>query len=438
MDERVRSRSSDAWIIATAGALVALALIAAWLLAPAGSGEVQAAEVDVYFPVDAASEGSRYAGGQRWLGLSGRLIEFAILGLAATVGMALLGRARGWLPRGEVLAAIVIGVGLALAVFVATLLPSLIAHERAVDFGISTQGIGSWFADRGRGLAFTLLFAGLGAGLLVWVQRKLPRLWWLLGAGLVVGFAIIQTWLAPVVIAPAFNDFEPLDDGEVREEVLDLAARAGVDVGEVYEIDASRRSNSFNAYVGGIGETRRVVIYDNLLEGAGRPALRSVVAHELGHVAGRDIWRGLGFVAIVAPLGMLLARLIGDRLALRVGSAPGRAVAVAPYGFAITIVAFGLGVIGNQLSRDIERAADRFALELTDDPQGLVCLQQRIAAANVSDLDPPAGWQILLGTHPSKLERIGAATDYAAERGLAPPDPATCRGDGASAAGSGR
>lgn len=437
MSERAMTRSSGAWIVAVAVAALVVAEVAALALAPSVPEPGAPASAETYFSDGLVAEGGSYREGQRRLGLASLVLELGVLALVATAGMGVVRRLRARLGSREWLAAAGLGVALALLVFAVTLAPRLIAHERAVDFGISTQGLWEWLADRGGALAFGLLFAAVGAALLIWLQRRLPRLWWVAGAGVVVAFAIVQSWLAPVVIAPAFNDFEPLPPGPVRADVLELAERAGVEVGEVYEVDASRRGTSFNAYVSGIGGTRRVVIYDNLLDGAERAALRSVVAHELGHVAARDIWRGIAFVAIVAPLGMLLVRLVGDRLALRAGTGPGRAAALPAYAFAIAVVSFGLGLVGNQLSRAVERKADRFALELTEDPQGLVCLQQRIGAANLSDPDPAAGWQLLFGTHPTKLERIGAAEAYARELGEGPPSPSTCRDGGGSRAGSG-
>ena len=133
--------------------------------------------------------------------------------------------------------------------------------------------------------------------------------WWLPGTVVVAAVAVVFVWLAPVVLAPLFNRFTPLAaDSRARAEVLSLARRAGVDVGEVYRVDASRRVRSLNAYVDGIGSTRRVVLYDNLLRRANRPELRSVVAHELGHVKHDDVPRGLAFLIIVTPLGLLFTR----------------------------------------------------------------------------------------------------------------------------------
>ena len=201
-------------------------------------------------------------------------------------------------------------------------------------------------------------------------MRRFPRRWWIPGAVLTTGLAAVFTWIAPVVLSPIFNRFEPLPTGsQARADVLELGREAGVDIGEVYRIDASRRVTSLNAFVDGIGSTKRVVLYDNLLDQAERPELRSVVAHELGHVAHADIRRGLIFVAIVAPFGLLFARELSLAIARRRGIDPASPAAVPIYLLALFVAGFVLNIPGNQLSRKIEASADQFALELTDDPR---------------------------------------------------------------------
>ena len=226
-------------------------------------------------------------------------------------------------------------------------------------------------------------------------MRRFGERWWIPGSAAVVAAAAVFTWLAPVVLAPLFNKFERLEAGQPREDALELADRAGVDVGEVYRVDASRRSTAINAYVGGIGSTKRVVLYDTLLEELDRGERRSVIAHELGHVKDHDIRRGLLFIAISTPLALVFATVLAREI--------GRAVAVS---------SFAVGVAGNQLSRDVEARADTFALELTDDPQGFIELQQELADRNLADPDPPQALQFLFGTHPTTAERIGEALAF--------------------------
>jgi STE24 endopeptidase len=185
--------------------------------------------------------------------------------------------------------------------------------------------------------------------------------------------------------------------------VLELAERADVDVGEVYRVDASRRTTGANAYVAGLGHTKRVVLYDNLIEDFKPAEVRSVVAHELAHVKYDDIPRGLLFLALIAPPGMLLVQRITQSLA------PGaRGADVVPaLVLSFALVLFAGQIAGNYVSRAVEARADAFALRVTDDPDAFISLERRLAVRNISDPDPPGLLHTLFGTHPTTLERIG-------------------------------
>jgi STE24 endopeptidase len=219
------------------------------------------------------------------------------------------------------------------------------------------------------------------------------------------------------VLDPIFNRFTPLPEGRLRSEVLDLARRAGVRVGQVYRVDASRRTTGANAYVNGLGATKRVVLYDNLIHDFKPAQIRSVVAHELGHVKHRDVPRGLLWLAIVAPAAtLLIQRLVELRRAEP--AADGRAgPAVVPIAtLSIAAVAFVVGIAGNVLSRRVEASADAYALRLTGDPRAFIGVERRLTTQNLSDPDPP-GWLVdLFGTHPPAIERIGYALEYERDR----------------------
>jgi STE24 endopeptidase len=412
-------------VVTLALAVAAVAEVAVILLSPSDTGpEPVAVEAARWFDPAATAAARDYQDGQRllfWIGFGIELIALAVLAVGRPrPARRLLDR----LGRRPVRGAAVAGAAISLLLAVLALPTGLIAHERAVDIGLATQGVGDWLGDRARGAAIGAVLAAVGAAILIALQRRLPRRWWLPATAIVIAYAVVSTWLAPVVLAPMFNDFEELPPGPARHAVLDLADRAGVPVGNVYEVDASRRSTGLNAYVDGIGSSRRIVLYDNLLDRADAPALRAVVAHELGHVANHDLRRGLIFVAIVAPLGMLLVARAGGALARRGGARPGMPAALPAFALLITIVGFGLNVAGDQLSRRVEASADSFALELTGDPRGFIELQQRLVAANHSDPDPGGGLAALLRTHPTPVERIGAALAYAEQHGIDPGEPA--------------
>jgi STE24 endopeptidase len=205
-----------------------------------------------------------------------------------------------------------------------------------------------------------------------------------------------------------FNKFTKLPPGATRSDVLELARESGVDVGEVYEVDASRRTTAANAYVTGIGHSKRVVLYDNLIKDFSRDETRLVVAHELGHVHYKDVPRGLIFLLLVAPAGMYAVQRLTERLTPERGTA-GMLPALA---LSVGVVAFGVTAISNQLSRRVEARADTYSLKLTDEPEPFIGMERRLSIQNVSDPDPP-GWRtFLFGTHPPTVDRIGAGVAW--------------------------
>jgi STE24 endopeptidase len=308
---------------------------------------------------------------------------------------------------GRLRAAAAAGAAISEALTLAPLPVSAIARERARDVGLITQSWLGWAGDLAKSQAIGATLAAAGGALLIVGMRRLGRRWWIAGSVVVVAFGVAITYASPVVLDPLFNTFTPLKEGRTRSDVLELARRAGVDVGQVYEIDASRRTTAANAYVAGLGHTKRVVLYDNLLKDFTPAEVRLVVAHELGHVRHRDVPRGLLYLAIVTPFGMFAIARLSERLAGR--GAQGTPAAVPAVVLSVALVASVLTVVSNQLSRLVERRADAFALELTDEPETQIAFQRRIAIKNVSDPDPPDWVTLLLATHPPTLERIGQA-----------------------------
>jgi STE24 endopeptidase len=219
---------------------------------------------------------------------------------------------------------------------------------------------------------------------------------------------------APVVLDPIFNEFTRLEPGRTRDDVLELAGAAGVGVQDVFTVDASRRTTAANAYVTGLGATRRVVLFDTLVETFTRDETRLVVAHELSHVRHRDVPRGVVLMALAAPSTMRAVARMTSRLDRRVEPGPGSLAAV---GLALGIVGGLVGIVSNQLSRAVERRADRFAVELTGSPEACTSFEQRIVVANVGDPDPPRWFNVLLATHPPAVERIAIAQAGVGGRG---------------------
>jgi STE24 endopeptidase len=394
---------------ATAVAAVVVAEAAAWVLRPREVIEPLPASEEAYFSPQELAEARDYRSGQRVIMIGGLVAGGAVLVLLASGRPATARRALERLGTRPVLGGAAAAAGLYGVVTVVDLPFGIAAHERAVDVGLSTQDLADWLADWGKASAIGAVFAAaVGTGALA-LMRRFGERWWIPGTAAVVGVAAVFTWLAPVLLAPVFNKFEPLEEGQARRDALELADRAGIEVGEVYRVDASRRSTAINAYVGGLGPTKRVVLYDTLLDDLDQGERRSVIAHELGHVDGNDIQRGLLFVAIVTPLALIFATALAREVARRRGAELGQPAFLPAIALAIAVTSFVIQIPGNQLSRDVEARADTFSLELTDDPQGMIALQQRLADRNLADPEPPALTRFIFGTHPTTMQRIGEA-----------------------------
>lgn len=411
-----RPRAAAVRIGAVAVSAVIVAELAAWLLRPRGEvPEPVAVSERAHFERAYLERARDFRSGQRVIAIATLAVEGGLLVMVALWRPAPLRRGLSRAAARPLLGGAAVGAGISIALATVSLPLAVAAHERSRDVGLATQTIGPWLGDWAKSAAIGAGLAGGGAALVVAMMRRFGGRWWIGGSVAVVAFAAVFTWLAPVLLAPLFNRFEKLPPGQVRSDVLRLGERAGVDIGEVYRVDASRRSTALNAYVDGLGPTKRVVLYDNLLREAKPPEIRSVVAHELGHVEGRDILRGIAFVAIVAPLGALAVALSTEALARRTGDEPAGPGALPALALSMAVALFVLGLAGLRLSRDVEARADAFALEQTDDPRALIRLQKRLTTTNLSDPDPPAVLHALFGTHPTALERIGAAIAF--ERG---------------------
>jgi STE24 endopeptidase len=332
---------------------------------------------------------------------------FAVRSAAGTAALAAVAR-RG-VPGGQGPAgAAAAGALTSLAVGAASLPLGVVARRRALSAGLATNSWRAWAADQVKAAGLGTVMAGAGAAAADGLQRHAGERWWVPAAGLSVVVAAGSLVVGPLVLHPLFNTFTPLPAGPARDDVLDLAARARVRVGSVLTVDASRRTTAANAYVTGLGPTKRVVLFDTLLEHFSRDEVRLVIAHELAHVRERDVLRGLAFAAATAPAGALAVARLADRLAPAPG---GRAAALA---LAASMVGAPIGLLSRGLSRRIEARADTLALQLTDAPDACIAFERRIALRNLADPDPPRWVRALVGTHPSVVERIGIAEAYAA------------------------
>ena len=288
------------------------------------------------------------------------------------------------------------------------------------EYGLSTQTWGSWSLDVLRGVLVDAGLSALALLALVGIARVARRTWWAWGAGATAALVVAGSFAYPLVVEPVFNDFTSLPDGPLRTAVLELAERDGVAVDDVLVADASRRTTALNAYVSGFGGSRRVVLYDTLVERATPEEVALVVAHELGHATQDDVLVGtlLGAVGVAAAVCALAVLLSLPRVLRRSGTDGMHDPRVVP--LVLALVAVGTLVVGpasNLVSRRVEARADVHSLDLTRDPQTFADSQRRLALSNLSDLDPHPLAYALFATHPSTTERLAMVREWVRLRG---------------------
>ncbi|MGB2569703.1 M48 family metallopeptidase [Micromonospora citrea] len=413
------------WAVLTLAALVTALLVAGALLVPwhrppAPRADQLAALRDL--PVDQVARGREFraalrpgAYGALALGLVvALLLGFTPLG-ARLVELA--GRPFGdhWIAR-----AVLGGLAVVLVADLLTLPFAAWRHAVLTRYGLSTHGWSGWTVDLLKSYAVSAVIGAVALLGFYTVTRLAPRWWWAFGAAGAAGLVVLLSFVLPVLVEPVFNRFTPMEQGPLRTELMAMAARDGVPVRDVLVADASRRTKAVNAYVSGLGPTRRVVVYDTLLREATPAEVTSVVAHELGHARDRDVAVGtltgaLGAAAVVVALHLLgswgpLTRLAGvDSVAEP--RAFGLLIAL------VTVAGLVTAPVQAAVSRRVEARADAHALALTGDPATFEAMQRRLAGVNLADPDPPRWEYLWSASHPSTVERMAAARAYARETG---------------------
>lgn len=293
----------------------------------------------------------------------------------------------------------------------------LLPHQ----YGLSNHTLGGWAWDRLRSWGVSAAIGAPVVALLFWTLRRSPRRWWFGFWLLSLPLLVFATLLAPLVVDPLFNRFRPLADEALRDRILALAARAGIEGGRVYEVDASRRTRAVNAYVTGIGGSARIVLWDNLLEKLDEDEVAFIMAHEMGHYVEGHV----PLLLLAGCAGSLGLFFLADRL--------GRAT-VARYGdgwqlrglddLAALPVFLGLLMLLNFLgdpvesavSRHFETRADDFALRLEDDGRTGARAYVKLAEHNLSLPSPPPFIEFWMFSHPPLSRRIARSLAHDAAR----------------------
>ena len=409
--DRINRRAAWLLLLSAVLALVVLAaVLVPWDWTPGLALHPEQAD-QVFGPAE-LQRAESHAAALRWLSWSSygvSLVLALVLGLTslgARLVRRVAGRLRWWLavPWATFL--------LLLVGRLVTLPLDLLVRQRNLHDGLTDQGLAGWFTDWALSLAVSWVLLAALFLLVVGLARWSPRWWFAWAGGVLVVLTFLVSMVYPLLVEPLFNDFHSLPDGPLRTQVLQIAKKEGVAVDDVLVSDASRRTTTLNAYVSGIGSTRRIVLYDNLVHDVDREEVLAVVAHELGHARHHDVVLGtaLGALGVVAGVAALALLLDTPWLRRRAGvTGPADPAAVALIAALVALGGFVSGPAQNVVSRAIEARADLTGLEATHDPEAFRQVQRQLAIRSLADPTPPWFGYVWFATHPTVLQRLGIA-----------------------------
>jgi len=282
-------------------------------------------------------------------------------------------------------------------------------------YGISTMTLKSWLGDLFKGLVLGLVFEGLVVELVYALLAAQPQIWWLEVAVVLLFFSVIMANLAPVLLFPIFYKFRPMPEGELTQRLLALAERAKTRVRGVFTMQMSSKTTAANAALMGLGNTRRIVVGDTMLDRYTPDEIEVVLAHELGHHVHRDIWKLIISQSMLMLVGLYLVNVV-LHWAVTAQHYQGLAdAATLPLLMALT-AAFGLIVmpISNGYSRYVEYQADEYALQSTHKIEPFKSAMTRLANQNLAEVEPSPVIEFLFHDHPSISKRLKHADEFAA------------------------
>jgi len=287
----------------------------------------------------------------------------------------------------------------------------LSGHVVERRFGLTKQRWTGWLTDELKGFGLGIfLQVPLITGAYAVIKRR-PKDWWLVLSAATLPLSVVLGHLAPVLIMPLFNTYTPLGDRVLAERIKALAERSGVKIADVYVMDMSRQTEKANAFFAGLGNTKRIVLSDTLLNQFNYEEIEAVVAHELGHQVHGDIWRLVGFGTVVGGASAFAAQRLAEPLVNRTRQRTGirgiEDIASTPL---LGLVLAGIGLfimpVQNAFTRAIERRTDKFGIQLTGDGPTYARTMTRLATQNLEDPDPPAALVFLLYSHPPAADRV--------------------------------
>ena len=306
----------------------------------------------------------------------------------------------------------------------ATGLPFDLYHTFVLEkkYGFSTITWRLWFTDMAKSIIISAIIMAIIISAVMGFVILLPLCWWFWGWVFFTIFQIMLLWLYPVLIAPLFNKFEPVQDEALKGKITTMLAKAGLQARGIYQVDEGKRSRHTNAYFTGIGKAKRIVLFDTLLSSHTHDEIVSILAHEIGHWMGKHILKQLVFMIITSLLLFYIIYHVVNWFPLFNAFRINQNSVYAGFfliSLYLEVIGFYLSPIGVAVTRHFEREADRTAVHLTGVVQPMINALKRLAKDNLSNLHPHPWYVRFYYSHPPLVDRIEylQSLDYNKDKG---------------------
>ncbi|MFH1594093.1 MAG: M48 family metallopeptidase [Candidatus Omnitrophota bacterium] len=279
-------------------------------------------------------------------------------------------------------------------------------------FKLSNQRFFSWLSDDMKGTVLSSVIFLIFIQIFYVLFKRFDTTWWILMSVFWFSITILLAKMSPIIIIPIFFKYSAVEE-RLKKRVIELAKKCEMKVIDVYKIDFSKKTKKLNAAVTGLGRTRRVILADNLVEEFNESEVLGVLAHEFGHHKLKHIWKLLVFGFVSISFSFYILYLASSRIAAALGASHIYDIRLFPVIMLVLFIAgFVITPLSNAYSRKLERAADFFALNVTQDKESFISLMQKLAERNLADPNPPTIVKLLFYDHPPISERIRMASEF--------------------------
>lgn len=276
-------------------------------------------------------------------------------------------------------------------------------------YGFNTMTIQLWIKDLIKSMLLSTVLVSIVLGSAFWLIAASPDYWWIYVWIFFFLFSIFMMYLSPYVIEPLFNRFTALEESELEEAIKNLMHTVGITVKRVFKMDASKRSRHTNAYFTGIGKTKRIVLYDTLMDLMSKNEILAVLAHELGHWKRRHILKRIILFEVLSLIAAFIAfHILQSDFLTNVFSIEDTTLfsKLVILSFIFSIIVAPFTPLFSYLSRRHENEADQYAVRLTGDPEGLASSLIKLSRDNLSNLHPHPLYAAFHYSHPPIIERV--------------------------------